>query len=232
MRAFVYDTETTGLPLYQQPSGDVRQPHLVEVAAMVFDTETLEVFGQINTLIRPDEWTIPAESTAIHGITNKMAREHGIYEGDAVVQLIELWQLAEIRIGYSESFDARQIRIALHRYSPLHVEPWQAGVATCVGQMARQRLGAHHMPTLVDAYAALTDETLQGAHRAWPDMEATRDLYLLMHAPWRGDIASPPMVEKPTEQQPQVTEADTWHPAYPVGFQGKRRRKASVAIHG
>lgn len=37
MKAIVYDTETTGLPLFSQPSEDPRQPHIVQLAAIVVD---------------------------------------------------------------------------------------------------------------------------------------------------------------------------------------------------
>ena len=38
--ALFYDTETTGLPLYDQPSDDPRQPHIVQVGAILVDLDT------------------------------------------------------------------------------------------------------------------------------------------------------------------------------------------------
>ena len=51
---FVYDTETTGIPLFDQPSDDPRQPHIVEVAAGLFDMETGARFGEYHAIVRPD----------------------------------------------------------------------------------------------------------------------------------------------------------------------------------
>lgn len=55
-----YDTETTGLPLWREPSEHPDQPHIVEIASM-------------NALIRPDGWTISPEAAAIHGISQERA---------------------------------------------------------------------------------------------------------------------------------------------------------------
>lgn len=37
MKIHVMDCETTGLPLFKEPSEDPRQPHIVELAAMLID---------------------------------------------------------------------------------------------------------------------------------------------------------------------------------------------------
>lgn len=36
--ALFFDTETTGLPLFEQPSEDPRQPHIVQLAACLVDS--------------------------------------------------------------------------------------------------------------------------------------------------------------------------------------------------
>ena len=69
MKPFIYDTETTGLPDWNQPSEAPQQPHLVEIAALLFDgTTEIEAF---HTLVRPDGWNWDADNEAFktHGIT-------------------------------------------------------------------------------------------------------------------------------------------------------------------
>lgn len=36
MKALFYDTETTGLPLFNDPSEDPRQPHLVDACMRIY----------------------------------------------------------------------------------------------------------------------------------------------------------------------------------------------------
>lgn len=69
----IYDTETTGLPLFKEPSEDPRQPHLVELCGLLYDEASREIVDSYHTLIRPDGWTIPDEVAEIHGITTERA---------------------------------------------------------------------------------------------------------------------------------------------------------------
>lgn len=68
-----YDSETTGLPLFDQPSEDPRQPHLVQLAAILCD-EDGKTKASINLIIKPNGWVIGDEVAAIHGITQDVAQ--------------------------------------------------------------------------------------------------------------------------------------------------------------
>ncbi|HEY8351659.1 MAG TPA: hypothetical protein VIK87_03855, partial [Sphingomonadales bacterium] len=61
MRILFYDTETTGLPLFSEPSSDPRQPHIVQAAAVLVDAGTRKAISSINLISRPDGWEIPEE---------------------------------------------------------------------------------------------------------------------------------------------------------------------------
>jgi DNA polymerase-3 subunit epsilon len=74
MRALFFDTETTGLPLFHEPSEDPRQPHLVQLAAVLVDIDTRKTLGSLDLTIAPDGWEIPDDVVKIHGITNEHAR--------------------------------------------------------------------------------------------------------------------------------------------------------------
>lgn len=118
MKVLGYDTETTGLPDWKQPSEAPHQPHLVELAAILFDTDTLAVHDHFTALIRPNGWTWDANDEAFqtHGITFERAMDEGIDEADALAQFHALHNSAELRVGHNESFDARLLRIAIKRY--------------------------------------------------------------------------------------------------------------------
>jgi len=184
-----YDSETTGLPLWNDPSEDPRQPHIVQLAAILVDENTREHRGQMDVIIRPDGWTIPDDFAAIHGITTERAMDEGIPEKDAFEQFIELWKQCEYRLGYNESFDARILRIATFRYSlPDIIDAWKEAPAKCAMKMAKpickipapanaRRWGPYKNPTLAEAYKHLTGMDLTDAHSALADTMACIDVY-------------------------------------------------------
>lgn len=51
--AIVYDCETTGIPLFEQPSEDPRQPHIVQLAACLVDLDTRDTIASIDVIVRP-----------------------------------------------------------------------------------------------------------------------------------------------------------------------------------
>ena len=113
--AIFFDTETTGLPDWSQPSEAPHQPHIVQLAAQLVNLDTRRVISSMDVIIRPDGWTIPQETTVVHGITNEMAMDLGVPEAAAVEMFLGLWK-NRLRIAHNEQFDARIMRIALMRF--------------------------------------------------------------------------------------------------------------------
>lgn len=79
MKLLIFDTETTGLPksresAYVKPDN---WPHLVSISWIILDTETNTELKQAYYVIRPIAWTIPEDSTKIHGITTAHAMKDG-----------------------------------------------------------------------------------------------------------------------------------------------------------
>jgi len=109
-----YDTETTGLPNFKARSADPIQPHLVQLALVTCNDTGAEV-AAISVIIRPDGWTIPAEVTAIHGISHERAMDEGVREALAVEMFVVAQGRAGLRVAHNESFDRRIMRIAMTR---------------------------------------------------------------------------------------------------------------------
>ena len=190
--ALFYDTETSGLPLFSQPSEHPDQPHIVQLGAALVDLDTRKVRASLDVIIRPDGWTIPAVTSAIHGITTEMAMDLGVPAAHAIDMFLELWaQGSRVRIGHNESFDARILRIALMR----HVDPrdrdlaipvsdeWKAGRAECTQRLATPfvkappsakmlAVGRNHIKSanLGEAYQHFTGKPLEDAHSAMADV--------------------------------------------------------------
>lgn len=185
--ALFFDTETTGLPLFSEPSEDPRQPHLVQLGACLVDLDTRKTLSTLDLIVRPDDWTIPEEVSAIHGITTEMAQDLGVSESMAVGMFMELWaEGRRLRIAHNEPFDARILRIALMRHESTELaDAWKAGRAECTAKLSTpicalpptDRMKAarrfhHKTPNLGEAYRHFTGRELDGAHSALVDVQA------------------------------------------------------------
>jgi DNA polymerase-3 subunit epsilon len=76
-----FDTETTGLPKSRYEDAHKRPdnwPHIVSISWIVLDSDTNRVLTQATYIVCPDgKWTIPLESTRIHGIDHEFAEDYG-----------------------------------------------------------------------------------------------------------------------------------------------------------
>jgi DNA polymerase-3 subunit epsilon len=175
-RIFFFDTETSGMPDWKNPSDAPQQPHIVEIGALVVDADNYEVIHSLSTIIKPDGWVIDDEVAQIHGITHEKAMDVGIPEAAALAIAMDLWRCCGSRVGYNQMFDARIFRIALKRYRPDEAEAFKAAPSECCMRQAQKILGGK-WPKLADAYNNVTGRILDGAHSAYADAVATAELH-------------------------------------------------------
>lgn len=122
-----FDTETTGLPLWNDPSDDPRQPHLVQLAALLCDESGADV-DSVSTLINPGEGVhFHPEAVAAHGITPERAAAEGCPPRVALDRFFALVRQATLIVGHNVSFDIRIVRIATAR---VYGRKWEPGVPT------------------------------------------------------------------------------------------------------
>lgn len=180
-----YDTETTGLPVWNEPSEGENQPHLVQLAAIFLGADG-RVEREIDVIIKPDGWIIPDEVAEIHGITTERALAEGIPEAEALAMLMEGWSPDVTRVGHNQSFDERIIRIAIKRYMDDEAaEAWKGGKKDCTGMLSKpicemlpKNRWGFKMPKLSEAYEYFTGKPLKNAHSAMADTRACMDVYL------------------------------------------------------
>lgn len=188
-----YDTETTGLPLWNQPSEHPDQPRIVQLAAELFDDETGRTLHVINHIIKPEGWTIPADVAAIHGISTDMAMAHGLPMGVILPLFMNLWKRSSVRLAHNESFDMRMVRIEIMRdpgFSPNAADAWKSGAAYCTQAKSTPILNLPPTPKMLaverkhaksanlgEAYQFFTGKKLEGAHRADVDVAACKAVY-------------------------------------------------------
>lgn len=188
-----FDTETTSLPLWKEPSEHPGQPHLVEIAAVLVDTERRQEIVAYTRLVRPEGWTIPAETAAIHGIMTERALAEGDPESDVTERFLAMADEANGLAAFNVDFDLRIMRIAMLRFGMTKTEcdVWKARqrplclMRACTPVckipptdkvMAAGRR-AFKNPTLAEACDALLGEKLADAHSALVDVRATVRLW-------------------------------------------------------
>lgn len=194
-----FDTETSGLPLFREPSDHPDQPHIIELAAKLMDEDTRKVYGAMNVLIKPEGFTITQEITDITGITQEMAMRYGVPIVQALEMFVSMWQLADLRVAHNETFDNRIVRIALKRDEVFgtikegdqeFADYWKAAPAFCTQvnstkiinlppteKMLAKRMPGPKSPNLGEAYQFFTGQPLVGAHRAMADVDACLAVY-------------------------------------------------------
>lgn len=145
MKPFFYDTETTGLPAFSEPSESPNQPHLVEIAAILCGDDG-KVIRKVQHIIKPDGWSWDESNEAfkVHGITFEQAMDEGVPEPDALYDFICLANDGDMRVAHNETFDARIMRIAMKRYG--------SGVDS--GTSNWRELSQHGKDEIADNFAA------------------------------------------------------------------------------
>ena len=159
-----FDTETTGLPKDRRLPATSKAdnwPDIVSISWVVYEDTR---FVRSNSyIIKPNGWTIPAESTGIHGIDNAFAEKNGhnldtillIFLADAVK--------SDVVVAHNLSFDKNVVDGAwkwrLHRTVPfewpkLKICTAELGKDLCKFKFARGGEG-YRYPKLSELYIFL-----------------------------------------------------------------------------
>lgn len=180
-----FDCETTGLPNFNERARHPSQPHMVQLAAMLMADDGTELESH-NVIIKPDGWEIPAEVSAIHGITNEIAR-CGIAEINASGLLLAMIQKATLIVAHNITFDKFIARIAMRRCELITDadDLWWKQLPTFCTMHATTNIcklpgsfaNKFKWPKLQEAYQHAFGETLDGAHDALADVRACARIY-------------------------------------------------------
>lgn len=162
-----YDTETTGLPNWHEPSDDPRQPHVIQLAMILFDMEGREVARWAN-LVKPGAGAVMAP--------------------EAFDAFAEMVAAAKLMVGHNESFDRRMMRIMAARHKGFKWEPPIPNFCTLyrskfimklppTDRMQAAGIFTYKSPNLGECIAHFFKEELIGAHDALADVEACMKVF-------------------------------------------------------
>ena len=118
MKVIVFDTETTGLPAdYNASFSDSSKwPHIIQLAYIVFDTETKEILDYSDKIIKlNDSVSISPESIAVHKITRERSQNEGIHIKEALNDFLEWIENIDIIIAHNINFDKKMIIVECYR---------------------------------------------------------------------------------------------------------------------
>jgi len=184
------DTETTGLVRHDLPIEAPEQPHLAQLALLLTDNSGHRV-GSFVAYVQPDGWEMPAEASAINGLTTDYLRAYGL-------PLISAWDAfhdfsaqAELIVAHNVDFDRTVIEIVASRLGRKWDwrQPWfctkEAAAPVCClpgrsGYPPRAKEGKYKWPTLDEAHRMLCDGPVANAHDAMADAEACARVYFAL----------------------------------------------------
>ena len=172
-----FDTETTGIPPKNASWTDRYEefPHICQLSWIFNGKEE-------DHIIKPNGWTIPEETTAVHGISTEYAMEHGEPLEDVIYKFINDCKEAKLICGHNLYFDVSIIKSELMRlgtygesgaeealYKGKRVDTmWSSSKWV----NARRPNGAWKTPKLVELYEKCFPGESFPAHNAIEDVRA------------------------------------------------------------
>lgn len=199
MSALIFDTETTGIPNYKLPVNAPSQPYIVQLAAILTDDDG-KVVNSFDLMIKPDNWSIPTDAAAVHGINTELAEKYGLPIEVALNVFERLYRKADFLVAHNIDFDLRMLR----RYYANDGEcPFLQGMVTpfctkqamteiCKLPLTEKQIAAqkrnpgwtppggwdtYKAPTQGEAYEFVTGYPLEDAHNAMNDAEACLEVW-------------------------------------------------------
>jgi DNA polymerase-3 subunit epsilon len=176
MIALFFDTETTGFK-----RADFI-PEIVQIGAVVQDTITKRVLAELNVIVGAEK-PIPAEVSAIHGITDELNIAFGIDSKGAENMFASMVQMSELLVAHNISFDMGIIKdvwpVAYGLMKDKEQFCTMRNAERIVG-LAGSHAGGTKYPKLIEAYRHYYGKEFDNAHDAMADVRACRDVYFAL----------------------------------------------------
>lgn len=185
-----FDCETTGLPRTRYFSPEVAEdwPHLVQLAWAVYDVRGRSEDTRSH-IVRPEGFRIPADATAIHGISHAHAVRVGRELGEVLDEFLEAASRpATTLVAHNLSYDTGVIGAELVRTRKSMSFLEMPGICTMKGttelcQISRPGGFGFKWPTLEELHRYCFGHSYDGAHDAASDLEAcARSFFKLVEA--------------------------------------------------
>jgi DNA polymerase III epsilon subunit-like protein len=183
------DTETTGLPKFKKVSAvnsPGNWPDIVSVAWAVYEKDGTHVCSRYS-IIKPNGWLIPTESTKIHGITLQFAEENGRPLETVLKELESDLKTVDTVVAHNMEFDKNVIFNAYKwrlKLDPFHIWPDKEICTMMNGELELKipntYASSHKLyksPSLTELYVATFNKEPTGQHNSQKDVEILCEIY-------------------------------------------------------
>lgn len=176
MKAFVFDTETTGFSV--RGGSLAEQPYIVQFAGILGEISKENGFVEIdrvNYLVKP-RISIPFGASQVHGIYDRDV-ENAPYIEAIATDILKHLNTADVVVGHNVEYDEQVIRDELARIG--RVGEYQPMKSICTMRSSTDfcklsgRGFSYKAPKLSELHRHLFGEWFEGAHDAMVDVEAT-----------------------------------------------------------
>ena len=180
-----FDTETTGTPRnYKAPVTDsYNWPRLVQLAWIMADKDG-NVLKRKSVIIKPEGFSIPADATAVHGITTERAQKEGLPLHEVLEEFVTDLSLAKQIVGHNIEFDKNIVGAELYRfgmdYAQLMDKPSTCTMKSSTDYCAIPNPNGYFgykWPSLQELYFKLFNRNFVDAHDALADITATKECF-------------------------------------------------------
>jgi len=172
-----FDTETTGLPLnWKAPVTDLNNwPRLVQLAYLNYDSSGNKI-SEGDFIIKPNGFTIPKESSNIHGITHERALIEGVDLQNVLSHFHELINNSQILVAHNMSFDEKIVGSEFLRNGFQNSIPAKSKICTMQSTTNFCKIDGFYgykWPKLSELHNKLFGFEFEEAHNAMVDINAT-----------------------------------------------------------
>lgn len=180
----IFDTETTGkIENWKAEVSDFEAfPRVVQLAWQLHDD-----MGQLievkNFIVKPDGYTIPYNAEKIHGISTDRANKYGVPMAQVMDAFQSAISQATYAVGHNVEFDLKVMGAEYARANRddglLDLNTLDTMIlSTDYCALAGGRGGKFKFPTLTELNQKLFNESVDNAHNASADVEATSRAFL------------------------------------------------------
>ncbi|WP_321404546.1 3'-5' exonuclease [Maridesulfovibrio sp.] len=174
-----YDTETSGLPSTGEALDSPKQPDMVQLGALLYDTEKDEFIHKLSLIVKHKDCRMSPKALAVHGIDQRRM-ETGL-PAAAVAEIVKgLMATADMCIGFNIGFDKKILKIFMAKAGVDFEEVDHGCIMHPLTDVCKLpgRMGRYKWPKLTEAHAKLINpEGFDDAHDAFADIMATYDLW-------------------------------------------------------
>jgi DNA polymerase III epsilon subunit-like protein len=188
----IFDLETSGLPIHISPETHKRKrgfpppddiqaydsARIVSIAWIIIEPITKEIIQQEYYLVKPVDFSIPPEATAIHKITTEFATTNGT----DIMQVYESFHKAlkrvETILSYNIAFDYNVFKSSLIRHEQNDIiQELDAKQQKCIMLQAQRHINSRYYPKLSVMHQYVFNTPIQEAHNAMGDVMSCYKIY-------------------------------------------------------